>query len=441
MTPRRDDLASWGRFPASHPTAVRSMTWSGAEPSWTQADAPVLAYGQGRSYGDVCLNNDGTLITTSAMDMILGLDAATGVVRVEAGCTLDALLHVLVPRGWFLPVVPGTRFVSIGGAIANDIHGKNHHQRGTFGRHVTRLELLRTNGERLICSPTEHADWFAATVGGLGLTGMITWAEIRCMPITSTVMAAERIKVRSLDESISVITQSDRFEYSVAWVDTTAPLRQLGRGHVIRADHARGDRSSTMRLDASSQIDVPVDAPSWLLRPWSMRVFNTVYHHRHRRTVASFTQPIAPFFWPLDAVHRWNRLYGRRGMVQYQVMVPIDRADVVRSILETFRRSGIAAFLAVVKVFGDVPSPGLLSFPRPGITLSVDLAHQGATMLRVLDVMDERVTDAGGRAYPAKDARMSAETFRRSFPEAERLVPFIDPAFSSSFWRRVTEGA
>lgn len=436
---QRLDLSSWGRFPASTPAHVRVMRWSGAEPVWSPADAPMLAYGQGRSYGDVCLNNGGTLIRTDAMDMILHLDTVRGVVRVEAGCTFDALLQVLVPRGWFLPVVPGTRFVSVGGAIANDIHGKNHHRRGTFGRHVRRFELLRSSGDRVECSPSEHADVFAATIGGLGLTGCITWAEIQCMPITSTTMDAERIKVRSLDESIAVLTASNAHEYSVAWVDTTAPERQLGRGHVITADHARGDRTRTLRLDASSLVDVPVDAPSWLLRPWSMQIFNTVFHHRQRRNVASFHQPMASYFWPLDAVHRWNRLYGKRGMLQYQVVVPQDRADVVHTILATFRRSGIAAFLAVLKIFGDVPSPGLLSFPRPGLTLSVDLAHQGAMMLRVLDELDAQVVDAGGRVYPAKDARMSAETFRRSFPEVERLVPLIDPAFSSSFWRRVME--
>ena len=439
MNDYRDDLASWGRAVHATPRRVATMPWSGGAPVWTTDDAPILAYGQGRSYGDVCLNNGGTLVTTAGMCMALAFDPQEGIITVEAGMTLEALLHLTIPHGWFLPVVPGTRYVSIGGAVANDIHGKNHHRRGTFGCHVRRLGLLRSDGTRLVCSNHENVELFAATIGGLGLTGIITWVEVQLMPIVSTTITVDRLKVGSLDEAIDVQASADHaHEYSVTWIDTTAPERSVGRGHVIRGNHAERGSLSTQSLLRKPRLSVPLEAPPWLLNRRSVAVFNTLYHHRQFGRRAVFDSDIVPYFWPLDAVGRWNYLYGSRGMIQYQIVVPIEARDVIRTTLLRLRRAGIASFLTVLKTFGAVPSPGLLSFPRPGLTLSLDLPHQGAVLLRLLDVIDAMVIEAGGALYPAKDVRMSARTFRASFPMLDRFEQVRDPLFSSTLWRRLT---
>lgn len=439
MTERRDDLASWGRVVQPTPRCVRAMPWSGSAPVWTSDDAPLLAFGQGRSYGDTCLNNGGMIVTTAAMSMALAFDDQTGIIMVEAGMTLETLLRLAIPHGWFLPVVPGTRYVSVGGAVANDIHGKNHHRRGTFGCHVRRLELLRSDGQRMVCSQHAYADMFAATIGGLGLTGIITWVEMQLMPIASTTVTVDRLKVGSLDEAIDVQISTDHaHEYSVTWIDTTAPERSVGRGHVIRGDHAEHGPRSTASLSRQPRLTVPIEAPNWLLNRATVATFNTLYHHRQigRRTV--FDSDIVPYFWPLDAIARWNNLYGSRGMIQYQFVVPLEARNVIRQTLLRLRRAGVASFLTVLKTFGSIPSPGLLSFPRSGLTLSLDLPNQGAALLRLLDVIDAMVIEAGGALYPAKDVRMSATTFRASFPMLDRFEQYRDQQFSSTLWRRLT---
>lgn len=439
MSTRRDDLASWGRVQHSTPIHVLDVPWSGSTPPWSAEHHPLLAYGQGRSYGDVCLNNGGTILRTVDMRMLLDLDAVKGTLRVEAGCTLDAVLRATIPRGWWLPVVPGTRFVSVGGAIANDIHGKNHHRRGSFGVHVLRIEILRSDGNRYVCSRTEHADLFAATIGGMGLTGLITWAELQLMPIASTIINVERRTVRSLDEALDTLAAADpTFEYTVCWIDTTAPERAVGRGHVLCGNHADTGPLRTEALDKQPLLRIPVEAPSWLLNKYSVGMFNTLYYYRQRAPHTAFASDTVPFFWPLDAIGRWNRLYGKRGMIQYQVVVPIEQRDVIRRVLIALRQAGFASFLGVLKTFGTIESPGMLSFPRPGITLALDLANQGARMMRLLDTLDTMVVEAGGALYPAKDVRMSAATFRSSFPKVDAFRTFVDPAFSSTFWRRVT---
>lgn len=440
MTVRRDDLASWGRTPRATPKRVLAMPWSGQAPVWNAHDAPMLAYGCGRSYGDVCLNNGGTIIRTSAMSLVQAFDVDYGVIRAEAGITLEQLLRCTIPRGWFLPVVPGTRYVTIGGAVANDIHGKNHHRRGTFGCHVRRFELLRSDGTRCVCSPTEHVDLFRATIGGLGLTGIITWVEIQLIPITSTSVNVDRVKVRSLDEAMDVLEESDEsHEYTVTWIDTTASERQTGRGHVIRGNHAHDGACSIDSISRPPRITIPIEAPEWLLHRSTVGVFNTLYHQRQQARHRRFVSDIVPFFWPLDAIGSWNRLYGARGMLQYQVVVPLSERHVIRTILVELRRAGIVSFLGVLKTFGSISSPGIMSFPRPGITLSLDLANQGAAKLRLFDKLDSLVIDAGGALYPAKDSRMSAATFRASFPGLTTFRQHLDPAFSSTFWRRVTQ--
>jgi FAD/FMN-containing dehydrogenase len=416
---------------------VLPIVWRTEPPPLDRLDRSILPFGLGRSYGDSCLNDGGLLLDTKALDRLIAFDAGNGLLRCEAGVTLAAILALTVPKGWFLPVVPGTRWVSVGGAIANDIHGKNHHRAGTFGAHVVRLELLRSSGDRLVCSPEENAELFHATVGGLGLTGLILWAEIRLNRIPGAGIALERIRFGSLDEFFTLTESDQQYEYTVAWVDCLARGRRLGRGIFMRGDHAGWPGAPPSPL-VEARLRVPCDAPAGLINRATMRAFNELYYRRQVRGRTRSLVPYTPFFFPLDTVADWSRLYGAAGFLQYQCVVPEQPGSAgMREIFERMTRSGEAPSLAVLKRFGDVPSPGLLSFPRPGLTLAVDFAFRGQRTLALLEDLDRVVRDAGGAVYPAKDARMSPESFRRFFPQWERFAVHVDPKFSSSFWRRV----
>jgi FAD/FMN-containing dehydrogenase len=428
---------SWGRYPRATHTGVLPVLWRGDPPPLDRLDQSVLPFGCGRSYGDSCLNDGGLLLDTAGLDRLIAFDPVAGLLRCEAGVTLADILALTVPKGWFLPVVPGTRWVSVGGAIANDIHGKNHHRAGTFGAHVVRLELLRSSGERLICSPEENCELFRATIGGLGLTGLILWAEIRLKPIPGAGIALEQIRFGSLDEFFELTKSDQEYEYTVAWVDCLAQGRRLGRGIFMRGDHTGWPAPAPSPL-AEARLRIPCDAPSGLLNRVTIRAFNELYYRRQIRGRTRSVVPYVPFFFPLDAVGDWSRLYGPDGFLQYQCVVPDQPGGpAIREIFERMAGSAEAPALAVFKRFGDVPSPGLLSFPRPGLTLAVDLAFRGQRTLALLEELDRVVRDAGGAVYPAKDARMSPESFRRFFPQWERFAVHIDPKFSSSFWRRV----
>ncbi len=401
----------------------------------------MLAYGQGRSYGDVCLNNNGTLLSTSSLDRIIHFDGENGVLRAEAGTTLADILPVIIPRGWFLPVSPGTKFISLGGAVANDIHGKNHHVAGTFGCHVIQFELVRSSGERLICTPLTNDELFRATIGGLGLTGLITWIELQLKPIQSDQIDLTTSRFHSLAEFLALSEKANaESTYVVAWIDGSHPE---GRGLLKQGDHAKlsgsGSSLSAIRSRRKPRILTPFDAPEWLLNPLSIRAFNTAYFHKHRAPVKRSRVHFEPYFYPLDAVRDWNRGYGKRGLLQYQCVLPFDDSNrTIRELLRLIAASGDSSFLSVIKTFGAVPSPGIMSFPRPGITLALDFANKGDRTIQLFHSLDRLVRDACGAVYPAKDACMSGESFRTYFPRWEEFSTYVDPAFSSSFWRRVT---
>jgi FAD/FMN-containing dehydrogenase len=434
------DYASWGNYPPAR-QQVRRLFWRHAALPSVDQGSSLLPYGLGRSYGDSCLNDGGTLLDTTGLDHLIEFDPESGLLRCEAGLSLAAILRLMVPRGWFLPVTPGTKFVTVAGAVANDIHGKNHHRAGTFGRHVSRFELLRSDGQRLICSPHENEPLFRATIGGLGLTGLITWVELSLKPIRSDRIERESIKFASLDEFLELTRDSDeRFEYTVAWIDCLASGANLGRGIFFRGNHATVG-STPLRPGRPARLSVPFHAPNFVLGSWTVRAFNTVYYRRQTRKTVADSVHYDPFFYPLDSVNHWNRLYGRRGFLQYQFVVPVDGGlEATRRVLARIAASGEGSFLAVLKVFGDAPRPGLLSFPAPGFTLALDFAQRGSSTTRLLDSLDRIVLDHGGRLYPAKDARMSSAAFEASFPAWRDFARLIDPAFSSSFWRRVTLG-
>jgi len=414
---------------------VLPIVWRSDPPALDRLRGPVLPYACGRSYGDSCLNEGGLLLDVRGLDRLIAFDQERGLLQCEAGVTLAEILALTVPRGWFLPVVPGTRWVSVGGAIANDIHGKNHHRAGTFGAHVARLELLRSTGERVRCAPDDPL--FQATVGGLGLTGLILWAEIRLKRVPGAGITMERIRFPDLGAFLELAAEDQAFEYTVAWVDCLAGGRRLGRGIYTRGDHApiEGPVPSPLR---PTRLTVPGDAPAGLLNRLTLGLFNEAYYRAQLGARRRATVPYGPFFFPLDGVGEWSRLYGSRGFVQYQCVVPDGPGGgPIRTLIERIARSGEPASLAVLKRFGGARSPGMLSFPREGITLAVDFAVRGPRTLVLLDDLDAVVREAGGAVYPAKDARMSPDSFRAFFPGLDRFTAFRDPKFSSSFWRRV----
>lgn len=428
---------SWGRFPKAKHKTVVPVRWRTDLPDINAIEGTVLPFGYGRSYGDSCLNNGGALLDTTHLNQMMAFDPQTGLIQVEAGVSLAEIVQFAVPRGWFLPVTPGTKFVSVAGAIANDIHGKNHHAGGTFGRYVTRFELVRSSDERLICSPQENVELFRATIGGLGLTGLITWAEFQLKSIPSPLVDVERIRFGHLDEFFEIDAESvDDYEYTVSWVDTVATGSNLGRGVYMRGNHYDPPLPANGHLHLP-RVRVPFDAPSGLLNPLVLKAFNTAFFYTNWRKKTRSIEHYEPYFYPLDSVEDWNRMYGERGFLQYQFCVPDDDRSIIKEIFQQIAHSGQASFLTVFKRFGDVPSPGMLSFPRPGITLALDFPNT-PNLHTLLERLDAIVREAGGRVYPAKDARMSAANFQAFYPNWQDFAQYVDPKFSSSFWRRVT---
>jgi len=422
---------SWGRYPRATQQII-PLRWR--DEPLPAVPGTMLAYGNGRSYGDVCLNDGGTLLHTRGLDRFISFDAGSGVLRCEAGVLFSEILDFAVPRGWFLPVAPGTRFVTVGGAIANDVHGKNHHRAGTFGEHVRCFELLRSDGSRLPCSRSENMDLFTATIGGLGLTGLIAWAEFALLRVPGATMQTETIGFGGLDEFFSLSEQSEAdHDYTVAWIDCAGAGKTFGRGLFIRANHAAASDAAVRRL----RLSVPFTPPFPLINGLTLRAFNAAYFHATRRGRRLI--PYAPYFFPLDAIGEWNRIYGPRGFLQYQCVVPPPAArDAIAELLKRIAASGSGSFLAVLKVFADRQAAGILSFARAGTTLALDFPNRGAATLELLERLDDIVAAAGGAVYPAKDARLSGERFRRYFPHWQKMLEHVDPRFSSGFWRRVS---
>jgi FAD/FMN-containing dehydrogenase len=431
---------SWGRYPKAD-CRVEPLFWTDEFPRGTRLPPEVLAVGLGRSYGDVGLLEKGTLLSTVGMDRFIRFDPSTGLLRCESGVTLAEILRFAVPHGWFLPVTPGTKFVTVGGAIANDVHGKNHHVAGTFGCHVPTFELVRSDGTRIICSAERNQEMYRATIAGMGLTGLIAWADVQLRPIASRKIRYEGIKFHGIDEFLSLSENSGHAECTMAWIDCVSRGRNFARGIYMRGDHSEiiePRKPSTGR----TLLSVPFDFPSWALNRTSMRIFNELYYRKQLRRRVTGLVDYEPFFYPLDSIHRWNRIYGKRGFLQFQCILPRRYGrDGILAVLEAIADSGLASFLAVLKVMGDRPSPGIMSFPQPGITLALDIAMVPGVTFPLFDRLAEMTRELGGRLYPAKDARMTGPQFRAFYPQWEEFAAYRDPAFTSMFWQRVTADA
>ena len=431
-----DQLTSWGRVLRPMHRVARPHWRDELVPAMQAAAADpgrALAVGLSRSYGDSELNPDGALVVMTGLDRIHAFDAETGVLRADAGLSLDALIRFALPRGWFPPVLPGTRFVTLGGAIANDVHGKNHHRAGTFGRHVRRLGLLRSDGTLHELAP--GAGLFEATIGGLGLTGVIAWAEIQLSPVAGAWLDGEDVVFHCLDDFFTVADESEASHaYTVAWVDCLVGGRALGRGVFSRANPAPDlDRT----LHGAPRLAAPLDAPAGLLNRFTLRNFNRAYFTLKALRQGRRRAHYDGFFFPLDAVGAWNRIYGRPGFFQYQCVLPPQAAR---------RRLG-AAFANHPKRARILPRraedlrraaiPGLLSFPMKGATLALDFPNRGQETLDLLARLDDVVRESGGRLYPAKDGRISAAMFAAGYPRLAEFARHVDPNFASGFWRRV----
>ncbi|MCY0093000.1 FAD-binding protein [Hoeflea ulvae] len=424
------EFESWGRV-VRHPRTK-------APASGFSRDVPqgFLAFGNGRSYGDSCHNDRGRLIAMRPGAAISAFDPETGILTADAGVLLSQILALVMPHGFFLEVTPGTAQVTLGGAIANDVHGKNHHHRGTFGGSVLSFVLLGSDGARRTCSPDSHTPLFEASIGGMGLTGIIETATIRLMKVPSANVRQTAFRFESIDGYFDAIDEIDAaHEYSVAWIDQLARGPRLGRGVLMAGDHA--EDGGAARAPSAPRLSVPVAPPVNLLNRLTLKAFNGLYYGRAPAQPATKIVPWASYFHPLDAISGWNRLYGPRGLFQHQSVYPAANARrTTIALIECAQNHGAASFLTVLKRFGDFASPGLMSFPRPGFTLTLDFANSGEATLKMLDALDDIVLEAGGALNPYKDQRMSPEMFAASFPQWRQMEAMRDPAVMSDFWRR-----
>jgi FAD/FMN-containing dehydrogenase len=434
----RNDALSWGRVVRT-PQRVASPQFREDLSALVakQREASILPVGLQRSYGDSALNSRGGLISMVGLDRFIAFDVAAKQLRAEAGLSLSDLLKVIVPHGLFIPVTPGTRFVTLGGAIANDVHGKNHHHAGTIGRHVTKIGLLRGDGSRLECGPDRNSDLFAATIGGLGLTGVIEWVELSLTPIETSQLDVEIVPYGNLSEFWELAAESNEmYEHTVAWIDCAAKGRRFGRGIFSRANWSR--KGGLVPHGDHQPLTVPIEVPSGLLNSTTINLFNRFYYASQKRKAGAQCVHYAPFFYPLDSIADWNRLYGRRGFWQYQCVIPRQTMkDGIEAIVNEITRSAQNTFLSVLKTCGTLQSPGLLSFPMEGATLALDFRNCGEATLKLFSRLDAIVRDSNGRLYAAKDGRIPKDVWMAGYPQLERFVPHIDPAITSDFWRRV----
>lgn len=441
--PASKKLSGWNRYPVQQCVVVRPERYVDLAPSGKS----TIARGQGRSYGDASLNGEGRVVLTERVNRFLDFDKQQGKIKVEAGAKLSDINNVIISDGWFLPVTPGTQNVSVGGCVAADVHGKNHHRFGSFGNYIDEIELIIANHQRLKCSPRHQPELFWATVGGMGMTGIIGDVCLKLMPIESRWMVVDHRPTVDLDGVFQLLEDPAYDDlYTVAWVDCMS-ASAFGRGVVMRAHHATSveiakfngpelERKNTTRV-----LNIPFDFPNWTLNAFAIRLFNDVYYRR----LAKRTQPELVsherYFYPLDKIHQWNRMYGRRGFLQYQCVLPEPAArEGAREIIE---RSRGLSFLTVLKRLGE-QNDGPLSFAMRGYTIAMDFPIQPG-VFKLLNEIDEIVIKHGGRVYLAKDARLRPETFRAMYPKYRewlRVKRTVDPEniFSSDLSRRLAIG-
>ncbi len=408
-------LTGWGRFPVIQ---VRGQSFNNQEAlsDYLQSADGCVAHGLGRSYGDSALSAQ--VIFTRRFNKILSFDPQTGIVVCESGVSLAELIDAFLPRGWFPAVVPGTKFISVGGAIASDVHGKNHHKVGCFSEQVLAFELMGPQGEVVRCSRRGNAPLFHATCGGMGLTGVILRAELSLKPILSSSIRESLIPARNLEEVFRLFEENLAATYAVAWIDCLAKQEHQGRSILMLGEPAE---AGPLTLPSAKTWTVPMGLPGFCLNQYSVSLFNYVYYQLKSNFVAGRLVPLEEFFFPLDKIAHWNKLYGRRGFTQYQLVLPKEASLAgLKLILGRIAGAGLGSFLAVLKLFGP-ENANYLSFPLGGYTLALDFKIQNR-LFPFLDELDRIVLDHGGRLYLTKDVRMSREVFRKSYPRWEQFA-------------------
>lgn len=416
-------ISDWGNYPVIE-AEVGGFDSEGQLRTQLERPGAVIAFGNGRSYGDASLQS--TILLTRRFNKFLSFDEASGTLSCQSGVLLSEILDVFVPRGWFLPVTPGTKLITVGGAIAADVHGKNHHVDGSFGRHILSMDVMRNDGSVITCSSMENAEFFKITVGGMGLTGMILNATFRLKKIETAYIREETVRAANLDEIMDGFEASGNWTYSVAWIDCLAKGDQLGRSIMMRGEHAAkaelvspAHKQAPLNPRKGLQLGVPINFPNFALNHWTMQAFNFAYYNKCRPGTHKSTIDYNAFFYPLDAIDNWNRIYGKRGFTQYQFVIPKAAGrEGMRTILQRITDSGLGSFLAVLKLFGEQES--FMSFPMAGYTLALDfpISLKAMDLFKELDAM---VADYGGRLYLAKDSRMDAEMFSKTYPNADEF--------------------
>lgn len=399
-----------------------------------------LAYGMGRSYGDACLNSSATLLLTKGLNHLISFDAISGVLECESGVLLKDIQELMIPRGWMLAVTPGTQMITVGGAIANDVHGKNHHIHGSFGDTLLNISLLRTNGEVIECDPQNNSPWFEATLGGIGLTGIIMKAKIQLRKVQGPWLDKQTIVYNNLPEFFALCEESEKnWEYTVSWFDCLRlgqkNKKQNVRGIFMRANHH-------LNLDKSSPIfksrTIPLTPPISLVNKLSLSLFNSTYFYLNKFKIAPTTAHYQPFFYPLDGINDWNKIYGPKGFYQYQFVIPREFAtEALELLLQQIARYATGSFLAVLKTFGNRTSRGMLGFPQPGVTLALDFPNLDHRTHHLMNTLDLIVKESGGKIYLAKDARMSRAVFEATYPRLNEFLKYRDQGISSDMSKRL----
>lgn len=418
-------IANWGNFPVVE-TDEKSFSFAEQLTHTVQQSDRLIARGNGRCYGDASLEK--TTISTLKYDKILSFDTDKGIFECQSGITLDKVLEVIVPKGWFLPVTPGTKFITVGGAVASDVHGKNHHVDGSFSAHVLEMDVLLGDGEVLTCSASYNSDLFWATCGGMGLTGIITRIKFDLKKIETAYIKQKQIKAKNLEEVIRLFEEYKDYTYSVAWIDCLKKGADFGRSILILGEHAKlsdldaKKKEQPLQLPHKKQITFPFNLPSFVLNQFTVKAFNFLYYGKNTKKEINNVVSYEPFFYPLDAILHWNRGYGKKGFVQYQFVLPLESKQGLIEILKRISDEGLGSFLAVLKVFGK--QDDLISFPKEGYTLALDFPVRKG-LFKFLDELDEIVLKNNGRIYLSKDARMSPNIFWRSYPNANKFLDVV----------------
>jgi len=418
-------IANWGNYPVVE-SNEESFSFPDQLRQLMDEQTPFIPRGNGRCYGDASLAK--RTISTLKYNKILSFDAAKGVFACQSGLTLDQILEVIVPKGWFLPVTPGTKFITVGGAVASDVHGKNHHIDGSFSNHILEMDITLSSRETLTCSPVMNPDLFEATCGGMGLTGIITRVSFQLKKMETSFIRQKQIKAANLEELIRLFETHQYHTYSVAWIDCLKKGAHFGRSilmlgeHALLTDLSEKQKQDPLRLPRKKQINFPFNLPSWVLNAFTVKAFNYLFYIKNFKKEINSVISYEPFFYPLDAILHWNRGYGKNGFVQYQFVLPLEAKQGLVEILNRISDKGLGSFLAVLKVFGKQES--IISFPKEGYTLALDFPVRPG-LLAFLDELDLVVLRYGGRLYMSKDARMKPEVLQSGYPDLGKFKDIV----------------